>query len=64
MFGDTTNSTFADDDYTNELLLNDGGSELVEVDTDTCLVSYALIETVHAAIYVFIAVSMCGDLGM
>ena len=52
-----TNSSFADDDYGNELLINDGESELVELDTETCLISYTLIETVHAAVYMFIAVS-------
>lgn len=37
----------------------DGGIEMLEVALEnTCLVSYSVIETIHAAIYMFIAVSL------
>ena len=55
----SANSTYIDDDeYGSGILINDGGSELLELDPTGCLISYAIIETVHAAVYMFIAVSV------
>ena len=41
------------------VLSNSSGMEIVDSDSDDCLVAYSTVETVHAAIYAFIAVSSC-----
>ncbi len=57
MLAPANSSSLDDNDYGSEILINDGGRELVEFDPDACLISYTLIETIHAGIYMFFAVS-------
>lgn len=39
---------------------NGSGMEIVDLESDNCLVAYSTVETVHAAIYLFVAVSSYG----
>lgn len=50
------NSTVMTDDNGSGFLIS-GGGETTELDHGNCLISYTLIETMHAAIYMLIAVS-------
>lgn len=46
------------DEIGSGILIGDGGYELLEVElSSSCIISYTIIETVHAALYMLIAVS-------
>jgi hypothetical protein len=46
-----------DEEWTGSGNLNGSGMEQVELKSGDCLVSYSVVETVHAAIYIVTAVS-------